>query len=1129
MSGSVFQLPAIPADQAGAAVAAWCEPVVIDTYEPAAPDRYPAYLETRVYQGSSGQVYPLPFFERIEHAKAPRAWEALHLENRWVRLMVLPGLGGRIHVGLDKTNGYDFFYRNNVIKPALVGLAGPWISGGVEFNWPQHHRPATYLPTDWSIEREPDGSVTVWCSDHDPFARMKGQHGVRLRPDSNVVELRVRVFNRSNDVQTFLWWSNVAAAVNDEYQSFFPTDVHHVADHAKRATASFPRVSGRYYGVDYPARVTPERPDGDRIDWYRNILVPTSYMCVGTQGDFFGGYDHGRDAGFVYWADHRVAPGKKQWTWGNAPFGHAWDRQLTDDDGPYVELMAGAFTDNQPDFAFLAPGETKTFSQHWYPIRQVGPVHQATLDAAVAFDVRPAAGRTAVRIGVAVTAERPGSRILLLDAAGAVLADDRLDLAPDRPAVLERTLDGETEPHALEVRVVQGDDVLVAWRPHRPGGPVTPPDPVTPIPAPETIATIEELYLAARHLEQYRHATRSPEPYLLEALQRDPGDSRSATMLAAMRHRAGRYAEAERLARTATQRLTRHNLNPYNGEPHYRLGLALLALGRTEEARDALGKAAWNAAWTVPAHLELARLDAREHRWASVVERLSALQARDAGHLQVTDLLVVALHEAGEASAADQLLARHLEREPLDWWAADLAGRELATDPQTCLDVASEYLAAGRWADVARVAGVAAVRAEQADPGLPNAAPLAHYYRARALRELGDAAGGAQELVVARTCDATTCLPVRLADTDVLLDAVAHDPDDARAHALLGHWLYFQRRYGEAQEHWRRATRLAPADDVSWRNLAVAAVNVDGDLAAADEYYGHALAARRDEAKLWYERDQLARRRGVAPAERLATLGRRPEIVALRDDLCVELADLLTLTGNPAAAIEQLAAREFGPWEGGEGKVLAAWDHAHLALAREQLALGRPQEAVATLREAFDLPATLGEDRHVLGNFADLWLALGDALGATGENDEAATWWRRAATFEGDFLDMRDVPYSEMTVHSALAWRALGEETRCDQLRQGLARYADELARTVPQIDYFATSLPTMLLFHDDLEARRDDRVLFLRAQVAALDGDIAGAGAAVDELLARDPNHVAASLWRRYGLAVATAAGAGG
>lgn len=1111
-------LPPVPPDQRDAAVAGWREPVVIDTYAPEAPDRYPAFLETRVYQGSSGQVYPLPFFERIGRTKAPHAWDAVHLENAWVRLMVLPELGGRIHVAVDRTNGYDFFYRNNVIKPALVGLAGPWISGGVEFNWPQHHRPATYLPADCVIEHEGDGSVTVWCSDHEPFHRMKGMHGIRLRPDSNVIEARVRVFNRSDDVQTFLWWSNVAVSVNEDYQSFFPTDVHHVADHAKRAIATFPRVDGRYYGIDYPARVGPEHPDADRIDWYRNIPVPTSYMCLTTADDFFGGYDHSRDAGFVYWADHRIAPGKKQWTWGNSAFGQAWDRQLTDDDGPYVELMAGAFTDNQPDFAFLAPGETKAFSQFWYPIQRIGPAHQATVDAAVAFRVEPADGTTTVRVGVAVTGERAGAVVRVVDDTGTVLIEESRDLAPQAPLVLERELVGHLEPHRLEVVVVHGGRVLVRWRPRPPEHRAAPPEPVRPLPGPEGIETVEELYLTARHLEQYRHATRSPEPYLLEAIRRDPGDSRSATMLAARRHRTGQYAEAERWARVAIDRLTRHNPNPYDGEAHYRRGLALIRLGLGDEARDAFAKASWDTSWAVPATLELARADARDGRWTEALARLDGVVARDGRHLQARDLRVIALRELGDVSGAQQQLAANVADEPLDWWAADLAGKELTTDPQTCLDVALEYLAVGRWADAARVAGLAATRqADHPNPGINNAAPIAHYYRARALRELDEHDAALAALTEARACDATNCLAGRLQDADLLVDVLAAGDDDARAHALLGHWLYHQGRREAAREHWLRATALDPTDDVSWRNLAVAAFNVDRDPETAEGYYAQALAACPLDPKLWYERDQLAKRRGRSPHERLAVLRSRPGVVAQRDDLSVELAELLTLTGRPADAIELISARRFGPWEGGEGQVLGAWDHAHLALAREALALGRPQQASDALRAALAPPENLGEDRHPLANCADLWLAMGDARAAEGAVDEAEGWWRRAAEFQGDFQGMKDVPYSGMTYYSALAWRALGEVDRCDELRRGMAAHADELERTEPEIDYFATSLPTMLLFHDDLAARRDNEVLLLRAQVMALLGDESQARAGVEELLRRDPSHVRAHIWWRH------------
>ena len=289
---SRFDLPKAPDAQADA-VKAWSEPVTIPTYLPMAPDKNPMFLEKRVYQGSSGAVYPLPFYDRVATEPVPHAWQALHIENEFVRVMVLPQIGGRIHIGLDKTNNYDFFYRQNVIKPALVGLAGPWCSGGVEFNWPQHHRPATYMPVETQIERHADGSQTIWCSDHDPMHRLKGMHGVCLHPGKSYIELKVRLHNRTPFVQTFLWWANLATHVHELYQSFFPPDVHYVADHARRATSKYPLCEGEYYGVNYGARrergIPPEErpekfiPPGtyptNDISWYANIPVPTSHMA----------------------------------------------------------------------------------------------------------------------------------------------------------------------------------------------------------------------------------------------------------------------------------------------------------------------------------------------------------------------------------------------------------------------------------------------------------------------------------------------------------------------------------------------------------------------------------------------------------------------------------------------------------------------------------------------------------------------------------------------------------------------------------------------------------------------------------------------------------------------------------
>ena len=127
-------------------------------------NKEPNVFGEKVYQGSSGKVYPYPTTEIISHEKKDKTWHAVYLENEYLKVMILPELGGRIQRAYDKTNDYDFVYYNHVIKPALVGLTGPWISGGIEFNWPQHHRPSTFDPVDYKIEENNDGSITVWVA-----------------------------------------------------------------------------------------------------------------------------------------------------------------------------------------------------------------------------------------------------------------------------------------------------------------------------------------------------------------------------------------------------------------------------------------------------------------------------------------------------------------------------------------------------------------------------------------------------------------------------------------------------------------------------------------------------------------------------------------------------------------------------------------------------------------------------------------------------------------------------------------------------------------------------------------------------------------------------------------------------
>lgn len=1129
------------------------------------------FLEKRVYQGSSGRVYPLAFTDRVAEHAEPRPWEAVLLENEYLLVMVLPELGGRIHRILDKTNGYDAIYHQPVIKPALVGLAGPWCSGGIELNWPQHHRPSTFLPADVAVERHPDGAATVWLGEHEPMARMKGMHGVRLHPGRSVVELVVRLHNRTADVQTFLWWANAATRVHEGYQSFFPPDVTHVADHAKRAVSTFPHCSGSYYGVNYgararhgvpadevPSRYVPPHSAGrskaggegegvselpayppDDLTWYANIPVPTSYMCLGTEADFFGGYDHRARAGIMHVASHHIAPGKKQWTWGNHAFGYAWDRNLTDPDPatgeypPYIELMAGVFTDNQPDFSFLHPGETRTWSQFWYPFREIGPALAANVDGAISLRRE----KDRVRVGVAVTAPHVGATVELCRGDRVINSWVR-DLAPDRPLV--ETVAGRfRDPVAtlgVRVRTADGRD-LVAWTPPTSRSSATP-APATEPPVPRDIAGSDELYLAGLHLEQYRHATRRPEDYWREALRRDPGDSRCNLALGRWHLRRGEFDAAEHHLRASIERLTARNPNPYDGEPYYQLGRCLrhqafAAAARPgattiddrklTEAADAFHKATWNHAWQAPAFLALAEIDAWRHAWSEALAHLDEVLRRDVENLRARNLRVIVLRRLGREDAAAALLQDTLRRDPLDWWARQLAGEKpLACDNQVRLDLALDCVRAGLFGDALAVLDGAEDAAATVAPDRPNlslgTAPLVHYYRAW-ISHLATGAGRRERtsevkrhLRAAAQADPAYCFPARLEEIAILGFACTADPRDARAPFYLGNLLYDRRRHREAIRLWQRAVAREPGNAIAWRNLGIGCFNVLRQPQRARRAYERAFQANPRDARLLYERDQLWKRLGRPPAARLRELERHRDLVTQRDDLSVELCALYNQTGRPELAQAVLAERRFQPWEGGEGQTLAQHVRTHLALGRRALAAGRTNDAIALFQAALDAPANLGEAKHPLANQSDIHYWLGCAEEARGDRRAARTWWHAAARARGDFQEMSVRAYSELTYYAALALQKLGRAAEARRLLRDLLAYARRLARTPARIDYFATSLPAMLLFEDDLDARQQTTACFLEAQARHGLGETAAARRLLQQVLRRDPNHALAA-----------------
>jgi tetratricopeptide (TPR) repeat protein len=792
----------------------------------------------------------------------------------------------------------------------------------------------------------------------------------------------------------------------------------------------------------------------------------------------------------VHVADHHIAPGKKQWTWGNHEFGYAWDRSLTESDGPYIELMAGVFTDNQPDFSFLAPGETKSFSQFWYPIREIGVPDIASLHAAV----RVTCENGHARIHLLVTHALPAAT-LRLTAADQPPAFWIGALDPEHPAVIPLPLPPVDKPWVLELE--SDGETLLHYAPSASQPAPTPVAATEPLP-PEELVTVDELYLTGLHLEQYRHATRSPEPYWREALRRDPHDSRTNNALGRLHLRRGEFTQAEACFRTAIARLTARNPNPYDSEPYYNLGMTLLFQDRIDEAYDAFYKATWSSAWRAPGYHRLAEIDNREGRLGAALDHLDRSLRADADNLNARNLRAAVLRRLDCPAEAALELDTILALDPLDAWSRFQKTGIPPTDAGRCLDVAFDCMRAGLLDD-----------AEQILAHATGAMEL--YTRAFIAHLRGDATASTALYTEAAAADPTRVFPAQLDEMRILEAAIAANPSDARAPYYLGNFLYDRRRHRDAIEQWEKAAALDPCFSTVWRNLGIASYNVEHDEQKSREAFRRARIAAPQDARILYEDDQLRKRLGDDPADRLAHLEAHSDLVALRDDLSVELAALYNHVGRPADALALLTARQFQPWEGGEGLVLGEYVRAQLLLGRALLASGEIQSALACFEAANHPPESLSEARHLLANSSNIEFWLGEAWSAAGDPGRAAQHWHRAERQRGDFQQMQVRSCSEMTYWSAMALRRLGRENEAAALFATILSYAEALEKETPKIDYFATSLPTLLLFDEDLERRRHITVTFLRAQALLGLGRSSEAQAALDEVLRLDRSHAAA------------------
>ncbi len=1085
----------------------WEEEVIIPTYEIGAAEKNPIFSEKRVYQGSSGRVYPYPVIEKIEDTKKDKAWKAVYLENQYLKVMVLPELGGRIQRAYDKTNGYDFVYYNHVIKPALVGLTGPWISGGIEFNWPQHHRPTTYLPVDYAVTEHEDGSKTVMINDVDQMYGTKGIASFTLYPDKAYIEIRGQLYNRTPMAQTFLWWANPAVAVNDQTQSVFPPDVHAVMDHGKRDVSKFPIATGVYYKHDYSAGVD--------ISRYKNIPVPTSYMAEKSDFDFVGGYDYGKEAGILHVADHHISPGKKQWTWGCGDFGKAWDRNLTDEDGPYIELMTGVYTDNQPDFTWLKPFEEKTFKQYFMPYKKVGYVKNATIDAMVNMEI----GEQEVSLCVYTTGAEKDVKVIL-EQKGSVVFEDTADISP--VAVYEKQVPLQVkEKTELTVRVknAQGRE-LVAFTPLEEKIPKMP-EPAQAAKDPKEIQTCEELYLTGLHIEQYRHATYLPDDYYLEGLKRDEGDIRLNTAYGMLLLRRGLLTESEKYFRKALERMTWKNPNPYNSEAYYDLGLTLFCQKRYDEAYDAFFKATWSNEQQEMSFYYLAAIAAGKGAYPLALELAEKGLVKNSHNIKARGLKALILRKLGRIEEAKAWIKENKQVDPFDYVSGFeetlLASEEEREEKrqalkaqmrnfhQNFIQAAIDYMESGAFEEAYGILNLCDAQW-----------PMLDYFRAACLYGMGQEEKAGELVEKADACDPYCCFPNRLEDIAVLELAAKLRPELPKSYYYAGNLWYDKRQYDKAKEAWETSARLDDTYPTVLRNLALVYYNKYQLPDKAKEVLERAFALDPTDCRIFLELDQLYKKLEYSVEERLEFYEKYPDTFVKRDDVFIEYITLQNFTGNHEKAYELLMSRKFHPWEGGEGKATTQYTRALVEMAKKAITVEDYAKAEQLLEQALVYPENLGEGKLEGTKDNHINYYLGVVKKALGKEEEAEKLFAAASTGTDEPAGMmfyNDQP-ADMIMFQGMALRELGEPVASNSRFYKLISYGEAHIYDEVKMDYFAVSYPDLLIFDENFTKKNKAHCCYLCGLGNLGLGNKEKAKTCFEETLKLDPHHLLAKLY---------------
>jgi tetratricopeptide (TPR) repeat protein len=1000
------------------------ESVPIPTYKPGKPGVMPRFYEGRNHQGVQRRVYPYPMDDNLTDNLVDQNYTVIHVENDFIDLGIIPELGGRIYYAVDKTNNYNWFYHNHVVKPSLIGMVGNWISGSLAWGFPHHHGPNTVEPMDYKIEENADGGKTVWISNTDRRHRMAVVVGYTVYPNSSFVEMTLHPMNRTAIANSFLFWANPAVHCDSSYQVIFPPSVQYVTFHGKRDMTAWPIADSRFNNYDFT---------GMNVSWWKNTHVPSSFFSWDPREDYFGGYDHKKKAGTVWVGNHYVSPGMKYWADGNNPTGVRINKGLTDNDGRYIELMAGFYTDNQPDYSWLQPYETKIGTMIWFPMRGLEGLKYANRNGALNLEITKDRG-----IMLRMNATSPYKQAsVVLKAKGRTLLQETIDISPAEPFQADVAPAAGIQEDDLDVSLIAADGAtLLSYRPaeHHPPK-VAKPEPLKAPAGPKELKSVEELYLAGLRLNQFYNASVDPMPYYLEALKRDPGDYRVNTQLGILNIKDFKWIEAEKNLTAAVDRITSNYTRPKDGEGLYYLGVAKRALGKTDEAYDCFYRATWSSAWHTAGYYQLAEMDCQRGDFTAALEHLNLSIQTNSDNHKALDLKAVALRKLNRTDEAEEVVLNTLKNMKIDHQAlnelvllnsgrgdAGNAGsnlKELNTimrdDVQSYLELATDYGNCDFFAEAIDVL----TRLERKS----NSFPMLYYYLGYYGSMQGDRARALKYYETAATMPGDYCFPFRAEEIEILRNAMAANPADSYAPYYLGNLLY-EHQPEQAVIEWEKSRLLNPSFYIVHRNLGLAYREVQKDNVKALASMQKAVACTGGDPRLLFEIDVLNELNRVSPRMKYEVLKKNFNIVKNRSETLLRLATRSVEYGKFDEAIKILTTYSINESEGAR-EMQNTYIDAHVLKGMELIQKSKTMEALKDVETAMAYPSGGNRSR-----FAQFYYLMGLIHKNTGDIAKADSLFQKAieVKIEGNRSDGKYLYYQ------GLALQATGKTAEADKV-----------------------------------------------------------------------------------------------